>query len=68
MEQYPEALTLYRDGQWTAAEEAFLRILEMDSEEDDKDGPSKTYAVRCQNYQEHPPAELWDGVWVMETK
>ncbi|OPX21682.1 MAG: hypothetical protein B1H02_07245 [Candidatus Latescibacteria bacterium 4484_107] len=64
LEQYTEALTLYRNRQWTAAEEAFRQILEQDSE----DGPSKTYAARCRNYQENPPAEPWDGVWVMDTK
>jgi len=62
--RYTEALTLYRDRQWTAAEGAFRQILEGDSE----DGPSKTYAVRCRNYQENPPKEPWDGVWVMDTK
>ncbi|MCK5526038.1 MAG: adenylate/guanylate cyclase domain-containing protein, partial [Candidatus Latescibacteria bacterium] len=64
VERYTEALTLYRDRQWTAAEGAFRQILEGDS----ADGPSKTYAVRCRNYQENPPAEPWDGVWVMDTK
>ena len=62
--RYYEALDLYRDRRWAEAEAAFQRVLEMDPE----DGPSETYVARCRDFQTNPPAEDWDGVWVMETK
>lgn len=64
VERYSEALRLYRDRRWAEAEKAFQRVLEVDPE----DGPSKMYVARCRDFQTHPPAEDWDGVWVMETK
>jgi hypothetical protein len=32
------------------------------------DTPSKVYVERCKNLKENPPAEPWDGVFVMTKK
>lgn len=60
---YATALTLYREGRWTAAADAFAGVLALEPH----DGPSRTLAARCSYYFEHPP-EGWQGVHVMTSK
>jgi adenylate cyclase len=61
---YQEGLALYRDMDFTGAEQAFVRALEMDP----GDGPSLTYVERCRAYREQPPPSDWDRVFTMTTK
>lgn len=60
---FAEGLLLYRAAQWTDARAAFLRALEVDP----ADAPAKTFAERCAQNIEAPPA-AWEGVHVMKTK
>ncbi len=55
---------LYKLMQFAEAKELFDKALEADPE----DGPSRVYQQRCSHYVANPPAEDWDGVFVMTTK
>jgi len=54
----------YKLMQFEEARQAFSQALTIDPE----DGPSKVYAARCRVYLETPPADDWDGVFVMKSK
>lgn len=54
----------YKLSDFKGAVESFSAALKIDSE----DGPSQVYYARCKHYVESPPAEDWDGVFVMTTK
>ena len=43
-------------------------VLCADLEGASADKPSKLYIERCKHFQEAPPPEEWNGVWVMESK
>ncbi len=58
-EAFARALTLYYEGEFTAARRAFLNISE--------DPPAKRYAEKCAQLAQSPP-EDWDGVWAMDSK
>ncbi|MGQ0735731.1 MAG: CHASE2 domain-containing protein [Acidobacteriota bacterium] len=60
---FADGLSRYRDQRWTEAATCFADALR----EDPEDGPSRTFATRCEHYRAHPP-EAWDGVAVMESK
>ncbi|MFT7618484.1 MAG: adenylate cyclase [Planctomycetota bacterium] len=64
LEHYAAALKLSRSRQWSEAIEMFNSTLELRP----TDVTSKLHLARCQAYLESPPADDWDGVWVMETK
>ncbi len=64
LEAFARGLAAYRDRQWDEARSAFARALAINPH----DGPSKAYIERCGYYAANPPAEDWDGVWVMQTK
>ena len=64
-------LTLFSEGRkrykmmdFSGALGHFVEALKVDPE----DGPSKVYRERCEHYIENPPADDWDGVFVMKTK
>jgi adenylate cyclase len=58
------ALGRYRSGKWSDAKQGFADVLEMNP--DDK--AAKLYIDRCEFFQKKPPADGWDGVWVMHDK
>src|SRR5580692_8972205 len=64
MEVFAGARELYRNRQWKAALSAFQGILEKWP----KDGPSRAYVERCQEYTVAEPPANWDGVFVMTHK
>ena len=61
---FASALDAYRRQEWEEAIAKFEETLGRYPE----DGPSKTMLARCREYQAHPPARDWDGVYVMTTK
>ena len=64
IDAFARSLTLYREGKWDAAIAAFERVLTLRP----GDFVSTVYVERCKNLKEHPPAEPWDGVFVMTRK
>lgn len=58
-ERYGEALAAYRNRSFTEAAAIWDAI---------GDGPSLVMASRARMFAASPPAEPWDGVWVMTTK
>lgn len=60
--EYEAALDLYRKGDFTQAEEAFVALLNTSN-----DSPAKTMSERCREYIASPP-ENWAGVVVMKEK
>jgi len=64
LELFARARELYRDRQWKAAQNAFQELLDKWP----KDGPSRVYVERCQEYLADPPPADWDGVFVMTHK
>lgn len=63
-EIYNQGLSLYRAMDFTAAEERFKNVLDINPE----DGPSLTYIDRCRAYSEDPPPDDWDRVFTMTSK
>jgi adenylate cyclase len=61
-EAYSEALELFRQRQWEEAGALFRKLAE------DGDPPSEVFAKRCDEYDERPPPEEWNGIYVMQTK
>nr|CRH07726.1 Putative adenylate/guanylate cyclase. highly conserved in MTB [Candidatus Magnetococcus massalia] len=61
---YYKALDLYKGRDFKAAMEAFHKALAIV----ENDGPSRTYADRCQMYLENPPPADWDGVFNLTSK
>lgn len=64
LEAYNRGLELYKSRRWDEAIEAFSEALSYDP----SDGPSRVYLERCRQFQETPPPEDWDGVFVMATR
>jgi tetratricopeptide (TPR) repeat protein len=70
-EQKKEVLRLYNLGlnsyklrKWDESIKLFSDVLRVDP----KDGPSALYLERAKAYKLNPPADDWDGVFVMTTK
>jgi len=61
---FHEGVKRYRERQWDAAMESFNQALDLHP----KDDISNLYVARCQQLKEHPPADTWDGTWMMESK
>lgn len=64
-----EALVLYDlgkeyyiNGEWDKAIEKFQDAIKITG-----DGPSKLFLSRCQEFQDHPPAD-WSGIYEFKTK
>jgi adenylate cyclase len=64
LSHFAAGLEAYRQQFWQEALGLFKQSLTLLPE----DGPSRVMAERCQLYQEAPPPEEWDGVFVMTTK
>ena len=64
IDSFSKALTLYRESKWDEAITAFQHVLQIRP----GDYPSTMYIERCKNLKEHPPAQPWDGVFVMTKK
>ena len=54
----------YKLSDFKGARKLFADALKLDPE----DGPSKVYEARCKHYIANPPADDWDGVFVMTSK
>jgi adenylate cyclase len=64
VELFARARELYRRRKWNAAQTAFQELLDKWP----KDGPSRVYVERCQEYITAEPTVDWDGVFVMTHK
>ena len=64
IENFARALTLYREGKWDDAISAFQVALKIKHD----DFASTMYIERCKNLKQNPPAQPWDGVFVMTKK
>jgi class 3 adenylate cyclase len=61
---FAEGLAAYRSREWDRAQEAWQACLKLFPE----DGPSRQFLERLQHLRQHPPGEVWDGVWRLESK
>lgn len=71
--QFEGALTCYHARDWHGAIDAFRRAAELEMNQPGKTpgvktNPSLVYIDICQRYLVDPPAENWDGVYVMTEK
>jgi adenylate cyclase len=64
LEYFKDGLEYYRGRHWEKAEAAFIQALAFNP----GDKISETYRKRAEHMRENPPADDWDGVWVMTTK
>jgi len=62
--RHEEAMTLYRAGEFTAAEKAWHEVLDQAP----GDGISEVFLTRCVELQKEPPAAPWTGVYEMKSK
>ncbi len=63
-ERFAQGLKLYRELRWTEARRCFQQALALDP----TDGPSRTYAARCEILESSPPPTGWDGVFHFDFK
>jgi adenylate cyclase len=61
---FADALQAFRNQLWDDAAQRFHRVIATRG--DDK--LSRFYLERCAAYQQHPPADPWDGVLLMDEK
>jgi adenylate cyclase len=64
LEEYGRGLALYKALDFASAKKSFESCLNIV----ENDGPSATYVARCQEYLTNPPAQDWDGVFVLTEK
>ncbi|GAB4330605.1 MAG: adenylate/guanylate cyclase domain-containing protein [Calditrichia bacterium] len=64
LSQYKQGFDQYLMRNWEWAANHFRQALQIKTD----DGPSRLYLLRCQEFMENPPADDWDGVFVMKTK
>ncbi|OHD71339.1 MAG: hypothetical protein A2W19_10050 [Spirochaetes bacterium RBG_16_49_21] len=64
LKYYNLGLTAYKQRRWADAIRAFGKALEIDP----NDGPADLYLKRAHDYEQNPPPDDWDGVFVMTTK
>lgn len=64
LKYYNLGLTAYKQRKWDEAIRSFDQALKIDA----NDGPSDVYLKRAKQYKESPPADDWDGVFIMTTK
>ena len=62
--QFNRGLDLYKARNYAEARDAFKLSLAIAED----DGPSSTYIARCEDYMENPPADDWDGVFILDSK
>ncbi|MSU50749.1 MAG: adenylate/guanylate cyclase domain-containing protein [Opitutus sp.] len=70
---FQQGLTRYLARDWTGAialfhESARLESLSPDRTPGVKTNPSLIYIELCRHYQEEPPPEKWDGIYVLREK
>lgn len=70
---FKEALTLYKNQQFTEALELFKVTLELEYQrypglKGVKTNPSEIYIKRCEDYLVTPPPPEWDGVYTLTSK
>ena len=58
------ALGRYRAGAWREAKQGFADVLELNQ----NDKPAQLYIGRCDFFEQNPPPDDWNGVWVMHEK
>src|SRR5471032_3402646 len=61
---FRNGLAQYRRRSWTAAGQLFAEVLALNPQ----DKAASLYIERCSHLAEHPPADDWDGTFVMESK
>ena len=61
---FQKGLECYRHRDWQSGIANFNKALKRNPQ----DAVSNVFAERCQYYIKHPPADDWDGVWVMQSK
>lgn len=64
LKHFNEGFQMYHRKDWDLALNHFSKALDINP----ADPVSKLYVERCQDYKTAPPAENWDGVFVMTTK
>jgi adenylate cyclase len=64
IDYYGMGLKHYRERKFPLAMGAFGMVLELDKE----DKSATLHLERCQYWLKHPPAEDWDGSWIMTEK
>jgi len=64
MGQSKVGVNLYRERKWNVAKEYFEKILELDP----NDKPSQKYLRRCNEYENSPPSQDWEGVFELRSK
>ena len=62
--QFNNGIKHYRKQNWDRAVDAFNEALALNP--DDK--LARTYIGRCEHWRKNPPAEDWDGIWIMTSK
>jgi len=61
---FKSGLSLYRNGAWDRAIDAFAEALKLHQDEK----LCRMYIDRCEYLRESPPEGDWDGVWIMKSK
>jgi adenylate cyclase len=61
---YRDGLELYRSRRFRDARASFGKALELHPE----DRLSRIYSARCEHFLAAPPADDWDGVWILGRK
>ncbi len=61
---FKDGLQFYRDRRWDSAALAFEKALSLNP----GDRTSEMYLKRCQYFKQFPPANDWNGMWVMKSK
>jgi len=64
LDSYKNGLIYYRKRQWEKAAKSFDEALSLNP----NDMLSQTYRERVDYLRAHPPADDWNGVWVMTSK
>ncbi len=64
LDRFQQGIDLYRKRDWKKAIGCFESTLDLHR----GDMPSQIYLKRCRHYQDTPPPDDWDGVWVMTEK
>lgn len=63
-ESFSAALAAYRGQDWTSAESGFRKCLQIRPD----DGPSRLFLERVEAFRRTPPADGWNGEWVLDSK